>query len=536
LDLGHWTTPIPYFFIKSLFSAAASLILNPTTIITEGFIMETTTFNSKRLIIIITMTVFSFSSMTTAFFLMGIKAFPYFIGAALFYFVPYAIIISEFTGVYKNHIGGLYQWLAGHLSEKVAFIAAFLWYCSYFIWMISLFMKLWIPFSVLLFGEDLTKKNSPIPHISTSLLIGLLSIAAVGLTLYFVSKGFKGIASVLYLSGITMTLLILVSLGGNLWLWLKNQSEILPNLLISMSGGQSTAGDQQGLLSQLSFLIFAITAFGGLDTIASLVDKTGKQKKKFPKLLIISSILVVGCYFLGILLWSGGMNLAHIKANSSIHLGNLMYDLMENLGYEIGHSLALSETNSLLIAQLFTRLTALTLALSYISLLSTIFYLPLRTLVEGTPKHYWHPLMRKKNGHDMPIYALLFQGGLISLFIIGISGGSQYVVFLYNQLTLMTNVSRAIPYLLVALAYPAFKKQQLAANPAAALVHSRISSTFISRSVVLSIALAIGFQVYQPLTQGDILQSLTLLSGPLLFTLIALLLYQNFYKRAKQSQ
>jgi amino acid transporter len=497
--------------------------------------METTTFNSKRLIIIITMTVFSFSSMTTAFFLMGIKAFPYFIGAALFYFVPYAIIISEFTGVYKNHIGGLYQWLAGHLSEKVAFIAAFLWYCSYFIWMISLFMKLWIPFSVLLFGEDLTKNSSPIPYIPTSLLIGLLSLIAVALTLYFVSKGFKGIASVLYLSGITMTLLIIVSLGGNLWLWLKNQSEILPNLLISINGGQAAAS-QQGFLGQLSFLIFAITAFGGLDTIASLVDKTGKQKKKFPKLLIISSILVVGCYFVGILLWSGGMNLAHIKANSSIHLGNLMYDLMENLGYEIGHSLALSETNCLLIAQLSTRFTALTLALSYISLLSTIFYLPLRTLVEGTPKHYWHPLMRKKNAHDMPIFALLFQGCLICLFIIGISCGSQYVVFLYNQLTLMTNVSRALPYLLVALAYPAFKKQQLAANPAAALIHSRISSILISRSVVLSITLAIGFQVYQPLTQGDILQSFTLLSGPLLFTLIALLLYQNFYKSAKRSQ
>ncbi|MFD2308219.1 amino acid permease [Enterococcus termitis] len=482
-----------------------------------------TAFSPKRLIMIITMTVFSFSSMTTAFFLMGIKAVPYFIGAALFYFIPYAIIISEFTGVYKNHIGGLYQWLAGHLSEKVAFIASFLWYCSYFIWMISLFMKLWIPLSILLFGEDLTKKNSPFPVISTSVLIGLLSLAAVAVTFFFISRGFKGIASILYLSGIMMSLLVVISLSSNLWLWLTNQPDILPNLTASFSAGKSPSASSQTLTEQLSFLIFAITAFGGLDTIASLVDKTGEQKSRFPKLLIFSSILVVLCYFLGILLWSGGNNLAALKANDTIHLGNLMYELMEHLGYSVGQSLSLNTTHSQLLAQLFTRFTALTLLLSYISLLSTISYLPIRTLVEGTPEHYWHPRLKQKNKYDMPTNALLIQGGLISLFILGISFGSHYVVFLYNQLTLMTNISRAIPYLLVALAYPAFKKQSLN-DPSS---HS-IRSHFISYSVIFSIILAISFQLYQPISKGEVMQSISLLIGPMLFTLIAYLLYKSF--------
>ncbi|MGX7264853.1 amino acid permease [Enterococcus crotali] len=491
----------------------------------------TTTFSSKRLIMIITMTVFSFSSMTTAFFLMGIKAFPYFIGVALFYFIPYAIIIAEFTGVYKNHIGGLYQWLEGHLSEKVAFIAAFLWYCSYFIWMISLFMKLWIPSSILLFGHDLTKKSSSLPFLSTPVMIGILSILAVLATLFFVSKGFKGIASVLYLSGIMMSLLITVSLGSNLWLWIQNQSAILPNLAASFNVGQTNNASGQTVIEQFAFLIFAITAFGGLDTIASLVDKTGKQKTRFPKLLIISSILVVICYFFGILLWSGSTDLTTLKENGSIHLGNLMYELMENLGVSVGRSLALPPLQTQWLAQLFIRFTALTLLLSYISLLSTIFYLPIRTLVEGTPKHYWHPRLKQKNKYDMPIYALLIQGILISLFIIGISFGSKYVVFLYNQLTLMTNISRAIPYLLVALSYPAFKKKQLAQDPASALIQSTINGSLISGSVIVSIILAIGFQLYQPITRGDYLQSLTLLVGPLFFALIGYLLYQQFHRK-----
>ncbi|WP_429948810.1 hypothetical protein IGJ55_002705 [Enterococcus sp. AZ170] len=496
----------------------------------------TTTFSSKHLVMIITMTVFSFSSMTTAFFLMGIKAFPYFIGAALFYFIPYAIIIAEFTGVYKNHIGGLYHWLAGHLSEQIAFIAAFLWYCSYFIWMISLFMKIWIPASILLFGEDLTKKNTTSSYFSTSSIIGLFSILAVVVMLFFVSRGFKGIASLLYLSGIMMTVLLVASLGGNLLLWITNRPDILPNLTASFKVIPTDSSSEQSLVGQLSFLIFAITAFGGLDTIASLVDKTGKQKKQFPKLLIFSSFFVVSCYFLGILLWSGGTDLVRLKANNSIHLGNLMYELMEQLGYACGHALSLSAAHVQLLAQVLTRFTALTLLLSYISLLSTIFYLPIRTLVEGTPKHYWHPRLKQKNKHDMPIYALLIQGGLVSLFILGISLGSHYVVFLYNQLTLMTNLSRAIPYLLVALAYPAFKKKQLKDKPETVLIHSNAYAVFLSRSVIISISLAIGFQLYQPLSQGNLLQSLTLLMGPLLFTLLAYFLYQRFHRRKELTQ
>lgn len=328
-----------------------------------------------------------------------------------------------------------------------------------------------------------------------------------------------------------MTILIVTSLGGNLLLWLTNRSDILPNLTAIFKGVEIDSSSEQTLVRQLSFLIFAITAFGGLDTIASLVDKTGKQKKQFPKLLIYSSLFVVACYFLGILLWSGGTDLTSLKANHTIHLGNLMYELMENLGYACGQALSLSSAQSQLLAQLFTRFTALTLLLSYISLLSTIFYLPIRTLVEGTPNHYWHPRLRQTNKYDMPIYALLIQGILISLFILGISLGSQYVVFLYNQLTLMTNISRAIPYLLVALAYPAFKRKQLIDDPTSILVQSPLVATLISSSVIFSIALAIGFQLYHPLSEGNLLQSFTLLIGPLLFALIAYLLYQRFHKR-----
>ncbi|MBL1224871.1 amino acid permease [Enterococcus sp. BWR-S5] len=490
-------------------------------------------FSSKRLVMIITTTVFSFSSLTTAFFLMGMKALPYFIWAAAFYFIPYALIISEFTAIYKNDSGGLYKWLSDCLSERTAFIAAFLWYCSYFVWMISLFMKLWIPLSLLLFGKDLTKQPSPIPFVSTTQLIGFLSILAVCFTLFIVSKGFKQIAYLLYASSVLMFLLVFISFSSNFILWLAHPEEITIHLLSSIRSVASTS--QNTVVSQLTFLIFAVTAFGGLDTIASLVDKTGQQKKRFSKLVIFSSVLIVICYFMGLLLWSGALNWQELQKDQSLHLGNLMYTLMNESGQRVAESLGGTIEINQFIGQLFTRLTALTLLISYIALLSSIFYLPLRVLVEGTPKHYWPSWVRKRNTHNIPANALLVQGGLIILFISMISWGNSYVTLLYNQLTMMTNISRALPYLLVALAYPAFKRkysEQTERPP----YRVKLLPYFLSASVALTIAVSIFSQLYLPLIEKEYTQMLSLAIGPLFFAGIGAWLYQRFFRKGIVNQ
>src|SRR5699024_9556083 len=115
-------------------------------------------FQSFKIMIMIVTSVFSFTSMSNAFFLKGYSAIPWFIFSALVYFVPYCFILSDLTGTYNDQAGGIYTWLKDSTSQKLAFVTTLLWYCSYFIWMIALFMKTWIPLSILLFGKDLTQE------------------------------------------------------------------------------------------------------------------------------------------------------------------------------------------------------------------------------------------------------------------------------------------------------------------------------------------------------------------------------------------
>ena len=485
-----------------------------------------------NLILIIVMTVYSFSSMSSSFFMMGLKSFPWFLISAFFYFIPYALIVSEYTRSYSNRTGGIYDWLKDAFSPRIAFITAFLWYCSYFTWIISLFMKLLIPFTIMLFGQDLTSAEQWF-GIDTAYWIMVLSLVAVFCMTWVINRGHQAVFSFLKTSSYAMVGLLLISGIGNLMLMVNTPQLIAQNMQQSLAAPSFFKGTNDSFLSQLPFFIFAITAFGGLDTIASLVDKSGQQQKKFPKALIISAVIIVVLYFGGIMLWSGANNLNVLRETDQFHLGNLMYGLMGSLANNLSIAFGLSASAQAFLYQAFIRYTAFTLFVAYIGLLSSITYTPLKSLIQGTPKEIWPQFLTKINQKQMPQTALWIQASVVSVCIIGLSLNSTILGALFNQLTYMTNVARAIPYFVVAASYPFYRIK----NPGL-LKHSLIASHWqgylCSLSVCTATLIAITFQVYQPFHTGEYVQALLLIIGPILFGLLGSSIYQRFEKKRTQ--
>lgn len=85
--------------------------------------------------------------------------------------------------------------------------------------------------------------------------------------------------------------LLLLSTIGNLLLITKNPEQVIGNINHSLSVTSFFQGSSNRLLSQLPFFIFSITAFGGLDTIASLADKTKKAARGFLEQLLSVHLL-----------------------------------------------------------------------------------------------------------------------------------------------------------------------------------------------------------------------------------------------------
>lgn len=485
------------------------------------------------LILIITTTVYSFSSMATAFFMMGVKALPWFFISAFCYFIPYALIVAQYTKKYAHRAGTIYDWLQESLSPKAAFITAFLWYCSYFTWMVSLFMKLLIPMSILLFGKDLTASIHWLGW-SPQVWLALLSILLVISLTWLINRGFQTILSFLKLSGAAMIGLLLISLVSNLFLISQAPANFIPNLVKSWQAKSFFAGIGSGFFTQLPFFIFAITAFGGLDTVASLADRTPDSRRRFPKGVIISACLIVALYFGGILLWSGANDLTVLRQTDQAHLGNLMYGLMGSLADHTSAVLGLSSEAGHLLQQVYLRYTAFTLLIAYLGLLSSISYGPLKSLLQGTPKDLWPRQLVKLNRQQMPQKALWLQAGGISITILALSMQSTFVSTLFNQLTYMTNVARAIPYLVVAFSYFYFIKKQIVTADEL-LLPARSKNYLLAASVCLCITLAILFQLYEPLLSGNYFNTLVLIIGPAVFGLFARLIYRRFEKQLHKS-
>ncbi len=487
-----------------------------------------------NLILIITTTVFSFSSMVTAFFMLGSQSLIWFLISAACYFVPYALIVAQYTKKYAHRPGSIYDWLKDSLSPKAAFITVFLWYCSYFIWMISLFMKVMIPLSIFFFGKDLTGTINWL-NLPPQVWLAVFSILAVFGITWINNRGFQAIFYCLKISGYTMVGLLVLSISGNLLLILHSPEQVMTNLSNSLNVTSFFHESSTRLLSQLPFFIFSITAFGGLDTIASIADKTKNSRKRFPKAVIVSSFIILLLYVTGIVLWSAANDIESLRQIQSLHLGNLMYGLMESLAQSLADSFALSASQSVLLRQIFIRYTALAMGIAYLGLLCSISYGPLKSLIHGTPSELWHKFSAL-NKNQMPERALWLQAIALSVAILLLSISNSLLAELFNQLTFMTNVSRAIPYFIVAASFPFFIKKRVIAEESL-IIKSRGLNFLLSFSVCACIFIAIAFQIYEPLKLGNYLNFSTLLLGPLAFGLFAHHVYLRLeHKAAQHSQ
>lgn len=486
-----------------------------------------------RLVVIITTTVFSFTSMVTAYYMMGIRALLWILAAALFYFVPYAMIAAEFSGSYRNHPGGIYSWLKDSVPERRAFVTTFIWYCGYFIWQVSLFMKLWIPLSIVILGRDISAEGQSIMGIPNTVWLAVMSAVAVCAMTGVICRGMKTVSSMMLLSGIFMFVLMAVCFAANVSIVALQPDEAVSNIaesftvpsFFALEGGRRMAG----VAAQMPYFIFSITAFGGLDTVASLIDRTGAVKRRFPRAVMISAVLIVLLYLGGVMLWCLSMPLSESRA-TALHLGNLMYGLVSQLAHSFCLAAGLGTAVTATISRGMVVLSAATLFTAYLGLISAISYAPLKSLVQGTPARFWPARLASLNRHGVPAMALWTQAALVVCLIGVVAVINRYSAEIYNQLTYMTNIARALPYCVVAAAFPAFRANRRIDHPTV-LIRRRLWIRTASVSVCATVLLAIVFNVCLPFAAGDYPKLFLLIGAPVCFTVAGMVLYRRMSKR-----
>lgn len=477
------------------------------------------------LILMIFTSVFGFNNMPRAFYLMGYGAIPWYILSGLTFFLPYAFMIAEYGASFKNESGGIYTWMEKSIGSQYAFIATFMWYASYVVWMVMICSTILINISNIIFGSDKTSQLRLFSLNSTQ-VIGLIAIVMIILITFAASKGLSWVSKVASIGGTSVLAINVLFLVGALVVLIANGGKLAQPITSAGSFFTSPNPSYLSPIAVLSFIVFAIFAYGGTEVVGGVVDQTENAEKTFPKGMLIAAVIITIGYSLGIFLcgiftkWSG------VLSANSVNMANAQYVIMNNFGYQIGKSLGASQSLAIQLGNWSARIVSLSVFLSLMGAFFTLSYAPLKQLIEGTPAKLW-PGKLAKIDNGIPKFAMWIQCLIVVIMLFLISfGGSAAKVF-FARVVLMTNVAMTLPYLFLCLAYPAFKSKENIKKPFE-IFKSKSSILIATILTAATVGFANVFTIIQPAFSGDISSTIWMIAGPLFFTIVAILLYKRY--------
>ncbi|QQY79932.1 glutamate/gamma-aminobutyrate family transporter YjeM [Keratinibaculum paraultunense] len=493
---------------------------------------DTSKLTLVSLILMIFTSVYGFNNIPRSFYKMGYAAIPWFILAGITFFIPFAFMMAEYGAAFKNEKGGIYSWMEKSVGSKFAFVGTFMWYASYIIWMVNVSSGLWVPLSNAIFGEDTTASWS-IFGLSATQTLGILGILWILFVTYISTKGLDKIKKISSVGGIAVSALNILLWVGAIAVLILNNGEFAEPIVGLKSFTQPPNPEYAGnILSSLSFVVYAIFAYGGIEAVGGLVDQTENPEKTFPKGVAISAVIISVGYAIGILLIGAFTNWENVINQGNVHLGNASYVVMSNLGIELGRALGVKEATAIAMGKGIARFFGFSIFLTLMGAFFTLTYSPLKQLIEGTPKDLWPgKLAETKDG--MPVNAMKVQAIIVVFIIALVSFGGDSVSKFFDILVIMTNVAMTLPYMFLAGAFPSFKKKKDIEKPFE--VYKSYNSALISTIiVVLTVGFANFFTILEPALNGDIKSAAWSIAGPIIFTIMALLMYSKYEKKSNK--
>lgn len=475
------------------------------------------------LIMMIFTTVFGFANSPVAFYQMGYASIFWYVVAAIVFFLPIAMMIAEYGSALPKAEGGIYSWLEAGGSKRVAFIGTFIWMSAWIVWMVSTASKVWIPLSTLISGSDQTQTWSFL-GLSATQFVGVLAILWVIFVTVTASHGVDKIAKVGTFGGTMVSILTVLFVVISIVTWIAQHGIVLQPIHGVSSFFKSPNPKFQTTVTTLSFVIYAIFAYGGLESIGTLMNSIKNPKKTFPTAMVISMIVITVLYAIMIFMWGISTNWQKVLGGKEVNLGNISYVMMSNAGVVMGNALGLSHGASLAIGSFMARFTGLGMFFAYVGSFFVMIYSPVKALILGSDSRLWPKRVTTLNKHGMPAFAMGIQCVVICLIIFGVAFGGSGAQDFYQILTNMANVTNSMPYLFIAGAFPFFKKRTDLARPFV-FFKTQTSTNIVSIFVCLIVAFGIIFTCIAPIISGDWQTAFWTIFGPVFFGAVAWIFY-----------
>lgn len=314
------------------------------------------------------------------------------------------------------------------------------------LWLVASASRLWISISALIFGKDTTQEWNILGLHGTQ-LIGVLAILFMIVSTYLSSRGITGIKIMSSIGGWFIIVMNAVFILASLTVLIMNHGQLAQPITGWQSFIISPNKSFQTPITIISFVVYAVFAYGGMETVGGVIDSMKHPEKDFPKGLIIGSLFTIISYVLMIFMTGFSVNYQKDILAANANTGNITYTVYGTLGKAFGTALHLDPNTSLLIGKFFTRAIALSGLMGMTGALFVLLYSPIKSFIMGSDPRLWPKAATKLNKHGIPANAMWAQTVFVCLLIAVVSFGGSAATSFYQILTDMGNVAATAPEL-----------------------------------------------------------------------------------------
>lgn len=483
------------------------------------------------LVLIILATEFSFGNIVTGYDQMGYASIIWYLIAAVTFLFPLVMIFAEYSGSLESDHGGFYSWLINSIGEKGAFIGTFCWIGMMLINLLQIVSGLGINISGVIFGKD-TSQGWHLGPLNGNAIEALLGIMIIIFAILVATRGVKQITIISKIGGLVSLSVIGFLLLASIVVFLIHGYAAQP---VTWSGFVKSPNPQfTSPIAILSFIVYAIFSYGGIESSSGLIDKMKNPRKDYPKAVLIVAGALMMMSIVGIFICGLSTNWQQVMGQKGVNLYNNNFYLIQNLGVELITSLGGSKALGTLISAWIIRIFSLGTLLPILGLLIVNSYSPIKGLIAGSSKDLWPRRVARFNRHDVPAYAMWIEAVIIviALLLISLTGksGQQF----YQIITDMGNVGTMLPYVFIVIAFISFKKRRDLEHPIV-FFHSMKTTYAVVILLLFVMAFAAVLNLLNPLLEHQYSEAFWTFVGPVIFLAISVFMYHvGIRHRAKR--
>lgn len=369
--------------------------------------------------------VFAFPSIVNNSITIGLSTIPGYIFGSIFYFLPFILMVAEFSSANSDKESGVHSWLQSVFGDKFAFLGAW----SYFFVNLFFFVSL-LP-NTLIYGSYTFLGKNVFEGASGTRIISVMSIVLFWFATWVCIKGVSWISKVTSVAGAARMAMGLIF--------------VVLAFVVVLGMGDKPAQDFtfQTISPKFNWTFFMtmawiLQAVGGGESIGVYIKDTKGGNKTFVKTMIISTLVVGLMYVLG------AIAVGFVVPTSVLHgnFSNGIFDIFKILGTKFN-----------IPAGVMVRLVGLILFLGSLGSLALWTAAPVKVFFSEIPEGVFGKWMVKTNDEGNPTNALFVQAIVVTVLMIvpalGIGDLNSFLQTLIN----MTAATSLLPVLFILIAY-----------------------------------------------------------------------------------